>query len=184
MRVGTTEWTSPISTAENPFTGKFDGRGCTVKTSVGRPDAAKSTAHGLFGVLEPGHRPEPHGRRQGRRSPSGEPPEPARPCSRCGGVRHGIGDSKNVTNNVSISFEAEDPAGVLVMLAGIAGQMTGTTIGGTSAAATCVNNGDITTGPIANTANGRDGHAGGRHLRLHQIGGEQSYRATAPTTDG
>ena len=36
---------------------------------------------------------------------------------------------ENVTNNVSISFEAEDPAGVLVMLAGIAGQMTGTTIG-------------------------------------------------------
>ena len=53
---------------------------------------------------------------------------------------------ENVANNVSISFEGEDPADTPVMLAGIVGQMSGTTLGGQSAEAGCTNNGDITSG--------------------------------------
>lgn len=48
--------------------------------------------------------------------------------------------------------------------------MTGTTIGGTSAAVKCANNGDITTGPIANTANGATGM---------QVGGICAYIKSA-----
>ena len=43
------------------------------------------------------------------------------------------------------------------MLAGIVGQMSGTTLGGQSAEAGCTNNGDITSGAIANTGNGGKG---------------------------
>lgn len=90
---GTTEWT-PIGTAENPFTGKFDGKGYTIKNIGWTADAAKSTAHGLFGVLEPSHRPEPHGRRQGRQAHRPGNRRSRHGRSRCGGVRHGISDRK------------------------------------------------------------------------------------------
>ena len=140
---GTTEWT-PIGTAENPFTGKFDGKGYTIKNIGWTADAAKSTAHGLFGVLNQATvRNLTVGAKGDKLTVRGT----AGAGTAVAGVAAFATESviENVTNNVSISFEAEDPAGVLVMLAGIAGQMTGTTIGGTSAAATCVNNGDITT---------------------------------------
>ena len=165
---GTTEWT-PIGTAENPFTGKFDGKGYTIKNIGWTADAAKSTAHGLFGVLNQATvRNLTVGAKGDKLTVRGT----AGAGTAVAGVAAFATESviENVTNNVSISFEAEDPAGVLVMLAGIAGQMTGTTIGGTSAAAACVNNGDITTGPIANTANGGTGM---------QVGGICAYIKSA-----
>ena len=61
------------------------------------------------------------------------------------------------------------------MLAGIVGQMSGTTLGGQSAEAGCTNNGDITSGAIANTGNGGKGM---------QVAGICAYiKNTAPTTD-
>lgn len=171
---GTTEWT-PIGTAENPFTGKFDGKGYALKNIDWTADAAKSTAHGLFGVL---NQATVRNLTVGAAGDKFTVRGTAGAGTAVAGVAAFATESviESVTNNVSISFEAEDPAGTLVMLAGIAGQMTGTTIGGTSAAVKCANNGDITTGPIANTANGGTGMQVGGIWRLHQIGGEQPHR--------
>ncbi|MFQ9759469.1 MAG: hypothetical protein ACLRZL_01410 [Alistipes communis] len=47
---GITEWTA-IGTTEHPFSGKFNGKGHTIRNIAWTADAAKSTAHGLFGVL-------------------------------------------------------------------------------------------------------------------------------------
>lgn len=152
---GTTEW-MPIGTAENPFTGTFDGQGYAVKNIDWTADAAKSTAHGLFGVLDKATvRKFTVGAAGDKITVKGT----AGAGTAVAGVAAFATESviESVTNNVSISFEGEDPADVLVMLAGIAGEMTGTTLGGTSAAAGCVNNGDITTGAIANTGNGGRG---------------------------
>lgn len=165
---GTTEWT-PIGTAENPFTGKFDGKGYALKNISWTADAAKSTAHGLFGVL---NRATVRNLTVGAKGDKLTVTGTAGAGTAIAGVAAFATESviESVTNNVSISFEAEDPSGVLVMLAGIAGQMTGTTIGGTSAAVKCANNGDITTGPIANTANGATGM---------QVGGICAYIKSA-----
>ena len=168
---GSTVWT-PIGTAENPFTGKFDGKGYTIRNINWTADAAKSTAHGLFGVLNQATvRNLTVGVKGDKHTIRGT----AGAGTAIAGIAAFATESllESVTNNVSISFEAEDPAGVLVMLAGIVGQMTGTTIGGTSAAVKCANNGDITTGPIANNANGATGM---------QVGGICAYVKAAENT--
>ncbi len=165
---GTTEWT-PIGTAENPFTGRFDGKNFALKNIAWTTDAAKSTAHGLFGVVEKAIiRNLTVGNKGDRITVRGT----AGAGTAVAGIAAFATEStfESVTNNVSISFEAEDPAGTLVMLAGIVGQMSGTTIGGTSAAVKCANNGDITTGPIANTGNGATGM---------QVGGICAYVKSA-----
>ena len=165
---GTTEWT-PIGTAENPFTGIFNGKNFAIKNISWTADAAKSTAHGLFGVLE---KATVKNLTVGNTGDKITVTGTAGAGTAIAGVAAFATESviESVTNNVSISFEAEDPAGTLVMLAGIAGQMSGTTIGGTSAAVKCANNGDITTGPIANTGNGGTGM---------QVGGICAYIKSA-----
>lgn len=152
---GTTEW-MPIGTEANPFTGRFNGKSHAIKNIAWTADAAKSTAHGLFGVLNQATvKNLTVGAAGDRITVTGT----AGAGTAIAGVAAFAVESvlESVTNNVSISFEGEDPAGVLVMLGGIVGQMSGTTVGGTSAAVKCANNGDITSGAIANTGNGGTG---------------------------
>ncbi len=161
---GITEWTA-IGTTEHPFSGKFNGKGHTIRNIAWTADAAKSTAHGLFGVLNQASvRNLTVGGSGDRIIVRGT----AAAGTAIAGVAAFATESviENVANNVSISFEGEDPADTPVMLAGIVGQMSGTTLGGQSAEAGCTNNGDITSGAIANTGNG--GTAGSRHLCVHQ----------------
>ena len=152
---GITEWTA-IGTTEHPFSGKFNGKGHTIRNIAWTADAAKSTAHGLFGVLNQASvRNLTVGGSGDRIIVRGT----AAAGTAIAGVAAFATESviENVANNVSISFEGEDPADTPVMLAGIVGQMSGTTLGGQSAEAGCTNNGDITSGAIANTGNGGKG---------------------------
>ena len=152
---GITEWTA-IGTTEHPFSGKFNGKGHTIRNIAWTADAAKSTAHGLFGGLNQASvRNLTVGGSGDRIIVRGT----ASAGTAIAGVAAFATESviENVANNVSISFEGEDPADTPVMLAGIVGQMSGTTLGGQSAEAGCTNNGDITSGAIANTGNGGKG---------------------------
>ena len=75
---GITEWTA-IGTTEHPFSGKFNGKGHTIRNIAWTADAAKSTAHGLFGVLN--QAPSGISRSAARAigSSSGGLPQPVRP---------------------------------------------------------------------------------------------------------
>ena len=63
----------------------------------------------------------------------------------------------NVTNNVSVILTGDNPDATLMMLAGIAGCIKSTTIGGETKDDAVINNGDVKTGRITNTANGGTG---------------------------
>ena len=62
-----------------------------------------------------------------------------------------------VTNNVSVILTGDNPDATLMMLAGIAGCAKSTVIGGETKTDAVVNNGDVKTGRITNTANGGTG---------------------------
>lgn len=176
---GITEWTA-IGTTEHPFSGKFNGKGHTIRNIAWTADAAKSTAHGLFGVLNQASvRNLTVGGSGDRIIVRGT----AAAGTAIAGVAAFATESviENVANNVSISFEGEDPADTPVMLAGIVGQMSGTTLGGQSAEAGCTNNGDLTSGASANTGNGGKGMQGSRHCAVHK-NTDGNFMGHAPTT--
>ena len=86
----------------------------------------------------------------------------------------------NVTNNVSVILTGDNPDATLMMLAGIAGCIKSTTIGGETKDDAVINNGDVKTGRITNTANGGTGmNIGG--ICAFTLGAGTKL-TTAPTT--
>lgn len=153
---GVTEWL-PIGTDDNPFTGVFDGAGFSIKNVAFATDAAAYSSAGLFGVVNGA---AVKNLTFGKDGDTWTFTGTAAAGTAIAGIAARISGSAVITactNNVDIDFQGNDPAGALVMIGGIAGQADGAVIGGETAAAGCVNNGDIIVHKIDNTGNGGTG---------------------------
>ncbi|MCD8034067.1 MAG: PL29 family lyase N-terminal domain-containing protein [Alistipes sp.] len=165
---GLTEWT-PIgagkatgtpsyNTLVNPFTGVFNGQGFTIKGIQWTFDAESETTHlhGLFGALKGATvKNLKLGAAGDQISVTGASPNVV-----AVGALTGYAEGStitNVTNYVSVILTGDNPDATLMMLAGIAGCAKSTVIGGETKADAVINNGDVKTGRITNTANGGTG---------------------------
>ena len=165
---GLTEWT-PIgsgkasgtpsyNTLVNPFTGVFNGQGFTIKGIQWTFDAEDETTHlhGLFGALKGATvKNLKLGAAGDQISVTGASSNVVA-VGALAGYAEGSTIS-NVTNNVSVILTGDNPDATLMMLAGIAACAKSTTIGGETKDLAVVNNGDVKTGRISNTANGGTG---------------------------
>ena len=165
---GLTEWT-PIgagkatgtpsyNTLVNPFTGVFNGQGFTISGIQWTFDAESETTHlhGLFGALKGATvKNLKLGAAGDQITVTGASPNVVA-VGALTGYAEGSTIS-NVTNNVSVILTGDNPDATLMMLAGIAGCAKSTTIGGETKADAVINNGNVKTGRITNTANGGTG---------------------------
>ena len=170
---GVTDWL-PIGTDSSPFTGTFDGCGFSIKNVAFATDAAAYSSAGLFGVVKGG---SVKNLTFGKDGDTWTFTGTAVAGTAIAGIAARVSEAAVITacnNNVDFDFQANDPAGDLVMIGGIAGQSDGAVIGGETAAAGCVNSGDIIVHKIDNTGNGGTGM---------NVGGILAYaKSTSATT--
>ena len=163
-----TEWTpigqgkatgSPsYNTLTNPFTGVFDGQGFTIKGIRWTFNVENETTHlhGLFGAIKDATIKNLKLGAAGDQITLAGTSQNVVSAGALAGYAEGS-TIVNVTNNVSVILTGDNPDATLMMLAGIAGCIKSTTIGGETKDDAVINNGDVKTGRITNTANGGTG---------------------------
>ena len=165
---GLTEWT-PIgagkatgtpsyNTLVNPFSGVFNGQGHTISGIQWTFDAESEATHlhGLFGALKGATVKNLKLGAAGDQITVTGASQNVVAVGALTGYAEGSTITA-VTNNVSVILTGDNPDATLMMLAGIAGCAKSTVIGGETKADAVVNNGDVKTGRITNTANGGTG---------------------------
>ena len=165
---GLTEWT-PIgagkatgtpsyNTLVNPFSGVFNGQGHTISGIQWTFDAESETTHlhGLFGALKGATIKNLKLGAAGDQITVTGASQNVVAVGALTGYAEGSTITA-VTNNVSVILTGDNPDATLMMLAGIAGCAKSTVIGGETKTDAVVNNGDVKTGRITNTANGGTG---------------------------
>lgn len=150
--------TPSYNTLVNPFTGVFNGQGFTISGIQWTFDAESEATHlhGLFGALKGATvKNLKLGAAGDQITVTGASPNVV-----AVGALTGYAEGStitNVTNYVSVILTGDNPDATLMMLAGIAGCAKSTVIGGETKADAVINNGDVKTGRITNTANGGTG---------------------------
>ena len=148
---GVTEWT-PIGSKENPFSGEFDAKGFKITGCGWSCDLSKTADNGLFGYVK---NAKIRGVVLGNTGETIEVKGTNTAVATAGGIVGYACQNSEIsgcTNNVSLKLSGDNAAGLQLSIAGVCGSAyEGVKI------SSCENNGDVSTGRITNTENGKNG---------------------------